>query len=430
MNRRQRNRARLEGWTRLEARALLSAVISPTGRTIATAAAPLAREAAGTPFVPGNGGSIRHSQFQPGRYGEVGSQWWQLSVGGPTRVQLVPPNLDTPPLVPLHSSLNVGNIKRSQFNSFGFSDLGTQFKGVRVHGGLTAQVTDETLDQPSASGPRVGNLGGPINSGDVIHSQFNDSGFGNVGIQLRDVAIGGDLGIHSNQFVRRNIGVAGPSPAAAASPTTTPSPSPSVRPDASINRGLIQDTQFNDGGFGDVGMQWDNVHVGGSVCLGFERWEVGPRETPSVFGPIVTAVSPGIGAAGVSPLTAVTAEFSKPLDPSTVTTSTFTLNDNLGHPVSASVSYNTSTGIATLTPSSPLAPVTMYKATLHGGTSGPAIKDTSGNPLAADFTWMFTTAPANTASQNATNIGQLLHSQVGDGAFGDIGFQFRNVKIA
>src|SRR5262249_52276550 len=153
----------------------------------------------------------------------------------------------------------------------------------------------------------------------------------------------------------------------------------------------------------------------------FERWEVGPRETPSSFGPIVTAISPGISAAGVSPLASITAEFSKPLDPSTVTTSTFTLQDKSGHAVAASVSYNASTDIATLTPSSPLAPVTIYMATLHGGTSGPVIKDTSGNPLAANFTWMFTTAPANTASQNATNIGQLLHSQVGDGAFGDIG---------
>jgi hypothetical protein len=355
-------------------------------------------------------------------------------VGGPIQVHLVPPDLDVPPVVPLHNTLNVGNIKRSQFNSFGFSDLGTQFKGVKVHGGLTVQVTDETLDQPSASGPKVGNLGGPINSGDVIGSQFNDSGFGNVGLQFRNVAIGGDLGIHSNQFVRRNIGVAGPSQAAApigtaaaASPTTSTT---SERPDASINRGLIQDTQFNDGGFGDVGMQLDHVHVGGSVGIGFERWEVGPRETSNTFGPIVTAISPGIGAVGVSPLASVTAEFSKPLDPSTVNTSTFTLSDDKGHAVAASVSYNVSTNTATLTPSSPLAPVTIFMATLHGGPVGPVIKDTSGNPLAANFSWMFTTAPANTASQNASNIGQLLHSQVSDGGFGDIGFQLRNVHIA
>jgi hypothetical protein len=370
----------------------------------------------------------------------VGSQWWQLSVGGPIRVHLVPADLDVPLVVPLRNAINVGNIEHSQFNSFGFSDLGTQLKRVKVHGGLTVDVTDETLDQPTAGAPRVGNLGGPINSGDVINSQFNDSGFGNVGLQLRNVGIGGDLDIHSNQFVRPNIGVAGASPAAASNGTAaapigtavaaTPTPSPSVRPDASSNRGLIQYTQYNDGGFGDVGMQWNNVHVGGSVGLGFERWEVGPRETPSPFGPVVTSVSPGIGTSGVSPLVSVTAEFSKPLDPLTVNTSTFTLQDIKGNPVAASVSYDAATHIATLTPSSPLAPVTSFLATLHGGTSGPVIKDTSGNPLAANFTWMFSTAPANTASQNATNIGQLLHSQVGDGGFGDIGFQLQNVTIA
>lgn len=435
MNRGQRNRARLTGWIRLEARMLLSGVISSTERTIALVPALLAPANTSTPVVPGNEGLISNSQFQPGRFGEVGSQWWQLSVGGPIRVNLVPADLNVPQIVPLHSNINVGNIERSQFNPFGFSDLGTQFKGVRVHGGLNVEVTDQTLDQPSAGGRQVGNLGGPVNSGNVIGSQFNDSGFGNVGLQLRNVVIGGDLGIHSNQFARRNIGVDGPAQAAdpigtAAAASPTPSQSLAERPDASINRGLIQDTQFNDGGFGDVGMQWNNVHVGGSVGLGFERWEVGPRETSSRLGPIVTAIAPGISAAGVSPLASITAQFSKPLNLSTVNASTFTLQDPSGHAVAASVSYNGSTDIATLTPSRPLVPTTIYVATLHGGASGSVIRDTSGNPLAANVTWMFTTAPANTASQNATNIGQIGHSQVGDGAFGDIGFQFRNVRIA
>lgn len=432
MNRGQRNRARLAGWHRLEPRALLSAVISST----APVRASLAPAAPSTPVVPGNQGHILDSQFQSGRFGEVGSQGWRFSVGGPIRVHLVPAGLAALPPGPRHTStINTGNIEQSQFNPFGFSDLGTQLKGLRVRGGLTVDVTDETLDQPSATASRVGNLGGPVNSGDVIRSQFNDSGFGNIGLQLRKVDIGGDLGIHSNQFVRPSIGVAGPSMTAApisttalASPTLTQAQA--VRPDASANRGLIQDVQFNDGGFGDIGMQWDHVHVGGSVNLGFERWEVGPRETPSTSGPIITAIFPGIADTGVSPLVKVTADFSKPLDPTTVTTSTFTLQDALGHAVAATVRYDASTSTATLSPSSPLTPFTMYTATLHGGPLGPVIKDTSGNPLVSNFMWSFNTGAANTVSENATNIGQLTHSQLSDGGFGDIGFQFRNVRIA
>jgi hypothetical protein len=431
MNRGRRNRARLTGWDRLETRSLLSAFSTSKDFRIAPSAVSRALAAASAPVVPGNEGQILHSQFQLGPFGEVGAQWWELSVGRPIRVHLVPANLDVPPPVPLGSTINTGNLERSQFNPFGFSGLGSQLRRVRVHGGLTVDVTDETLEP--ASGPSVGILGGPVNSGDVIHSQFNDSGFGNVGFQMQEVGIGGDFAIHSNQFVRRNIGAAGPLTAAAAAvPTSAASPtqSPSVRPDASINRGLIRDSQFNDGGFGDIGMQWNHVHVGGSVGIGFERWEVGPRATSSDSGPIVTVVSPPNGSIGVSPLVSVTATFSKALDPTTVTTTTFTLQDASGHAVAASVGYNASTHTATLTPSGPLAASMVYTATLHGGASGAVIKDTSGNALPSNFTWSFTTAKANAASENATNIGQILHSQMSDGGFGDIGFQWWGVKVA
>ena len=56
----------------------------------------------------------------------------------------------------------------------------------------------------------------------------------------------------------------------------------------------------------------------------------------------------------------------------------------------ATVSYNAATRTATLDPTGPLADSATYTATVKGGAAG--VKDVAGNPLAADFTWSFTTA--------------------------------------
>src|SRR5947209_12311002 len=50
-----------------------------------------------------------------------------------------------------------------------------------------------------------------------------------------------------------------------------------------------------------------------------------------------------------------------------------------------------STNTATLTPSAPLANLTVYTATVKSGPSG--VKDLAGNALASDFIWSFTTLP-------------------------------------
>jgi hypothetical protein len=60
--------------------------------------------------------------------------------------------------------------------------------------------------------------------------------------------------------------------------------------------------------------------------------------------------------------------------------------------VAAAVTYDSIGRIATLTPSAPLAHSTVYRATLKGGATDPRIKDASGNALASDYTWTFTTA--------------------------------------
>jgi hypothetical protein len=102
--------------------------------------------------------------------------------------------------------------------------------------------------------------------------------------------------------------------------------------------------------------------------------------------PGVVATTPTANATAVSTGTAVTAKFSRPVDPTTVTSSTFTLSSPSG-PVSATVTYNDPTSTATLVPSSTLAPATTYTASVTTG-----VRAADGMPLASTVSWSFTTA--------------------------------------
>ena len=106
--------------------------------------------------------------------------------------------------------------------------------------------------------------------------------------------------------------------------------------------------------------------------------------------PTVISVAPISGAADASTGTSVAATFSTAMDPATVTASTFRLLDPSGNPVPATVSYSPYTDTARLTPVASLAPATTYTAVVKGGPDG--VKDSAGNPMAADYTWSFTTA--------------------------------------
>jgi hypothetical protein len=71
--------------------------------------------------------------------------------------------------------------------------------------------------------------------------------------------------------------------------------------------------------------------------------------------------------------------------------------DNAGTPIAATVTYNTSTNTATLTPTAALATNTVYTVVVHGNTDSPRVQDGSGNTLAATFNSTFTTAASSTA---------------------------------
>jgi hypothetical protein len=103
--------------------------------------------------------------------------------------------------------------------------------------------------------------------------------------------------------------------------------------------------------------------------------------------PTVVSTSPADGSGFVATDTTVTATFSSPMDPSTVTTASFALTDSSGASVAASVSYNASTNVATLTPSAQLPGVGTYTAHLDT-----TVKSADGIALASPVTWSFATA--------------------------------------
>ena len=111
-----------------------------------------------------------------------------------------------------------------------------------------------------------------------------------------------------------------------------------------------------------------------------------------VAAPTVLLVSPLADSVDVPTGTEVVVLFSEPMDPASVTATSFELRSSGGSLVAASVGYDPGSNRATLAPSSPLAPDTTYTARLLGGSSG--MSDLAGNPLAADFVWSFATVTA------------------------------------
>lgn len=102
--------------------------------------------------------------------------------------------------------------------------------------------------------------------------------------------------------------------------------------------------------------------------------------------PTVVSVTPGNGACLQ---TDVGATFSEAMNPTSINTTTFTLQltgPPLGAAIAGAVAYDVPTRVATFTPAVALAASTSYTATITTGAT-----DLTGNPLAANRTWTFVT---------------------------------------
>ena len=107
--------------------------------------------------------------------------------------------------------------------------------------------------------------------------------------------------------------------------------------------------------------------------------------------PTVTSTSPANGATKVSQTANITATFSEAMDAATINATTFELRDSANTLVTATITYNTTSRVATLNPAPTLGPLTTYTATVRGGATDPRVKDAQGNSLAVDRVWSFTT---------------------------------------
>lgn len=103
--------------------------------------------------------------------------------------------------------------------------------------------------------------------------------------------------------------------------------------------------------------------------------------------PTISAITPASGATSVPVNTSITATFSRSMNTSTISSSTFTLTGPGGAAVTGAVAYSSASTTATFTPAASLSNGTAYTATITTGAT-----DTAGTALAANYLWNFTTA--------------------------------------
>lgn len=105
--------------------------------------------------------------------------------------------------------------------------------------------------------------------------------------------------------------------------------------------------------------------------------------------PTILATAPANDETGTSLTAPITAQFSEPLLPGSLSSTTFSLTAG-GVPVAGTTSFNADSAVATFTPAASLVMDSVYSATLTTG-----LQDLAGNPLATALTWNFTTQGAN-----------------------------------
>jgi hypothetical protein len=448
-----------------------------------------------------NAGSIIKSQFQPYGYSLLGMQLLGVSAGRGQSIQLTAPNNSgSPPAPPPsytypQSPVNSGRISGSQVNVGGFTTLGLQMQNVAIpNGALRVDILDEGIGKPAAGGTQPVPVGGanalparipsglstsPTNAGIISSSQFNDGGFGPLGIQASGLTVGGDLSIVS----RTTLG----SPDVPVTPPSVPF-APQL-PGMQANAGTVASSQFNDGGFGDTGLQLRSVKVGGSIDIGAEKFVIQPTNGQGNFGPpslvgtlnaktrVVTFAKAAPGAAPTtSSLYPRMAVFGDGIPPNTVIQSVaangyqivlsklpratgarplyFSTQDtgtNTGSIMSSQVAdggfgdigmqwSNVTVGgrVATLHSGLEIQPQLSNVGTITTGSkqfgqlSQPGFATTPpagpGSPVAPGGTPGTSTTTAS--SNDATNSGRIVASQFADGGFGDIGMQWQNVQVS
>ncbi len=112
-------------------------------------------------------------------------------------------------------------------------------------------------------------------------------------------------------------------------------------------------------------------------------------EAPDATAPVVSSVKPVDGVSRLRLATKATVYFNEAMDPASISASAMELRDGANNLVAAAVTYDSPTNSAVLDPDADLNYATTYTVTVFGGASG--VKDISQNPMAANYTWSFST---------------------------------------
>jgi hypothetical protein len=389
--------------------------------------------------IIGNAGTIVFSQFNPYGNGVIGSEWWNVGLRGPVNVNLTTSPVTsgsgvTPSPTP-QLPANTGLIAFSQFNAGGYFKIGSQLRDIRLGAGLTVNSYDESVISASETIPTTATIttaagvipispAQPTNIGDIINSQFNDFGFGPIGLQLDAVQAGGGLSITNQTLLRNPDGSIATPATGSATAAVSPVPIPTV--DLRANSGLIQNTQFNDGGFGKLGIQWDQVHVQGSISVSSQTYAVEPG-VANPFGPTPYPKPRPNGRTYGDPSNTGTLKNTQFNDGGFGDVGMQWKNVKVGGRVS------TSTNALSIQPNqSNLGPFSVGPRVFgQGGLTAVPI-----SPAAALGTVSAASAVAPTAvpvddplKNEATNSGTVLNSQFSDGGFGDVGMQWLDVAV-
>jgi hypothetical protein len=136
-----------------------------------------------------------------------------------------------------------------------------------------------------------------------------------------------------------------------------------------------------------------------ALFLGIFLCGCGREQTVSPV-PVVLSTNPANGATAIPVAQVITATFNQSMNPSTINSSTFLVTAPGGAAVAGTVTYSGST--ATFTPTALLSPSTLYTATITTGAQTP-----TGNTLASNYVWMFTTGTIPSVTSTDPSNGAL-----------------------
>lgn len=127
----------------------------------------------------------------------------------------------------------------------------------------------------------------------------------------------------------------------------------------------------------------DASDLAGNEMMADYSWTFTTGTDQDTTRPMVSSTTPVAGLTEVHLNTSIVATFSEAMDPSTVTTSSFTLSRG-ATPVAGAVTYSGVSGV--FLPAASLEADTLYTASLSS-----TLTDLAGNTLAGDYEWTFTT---------------------------------------